>query len=163
MSSRESRAPLLDRLVDLEPWIPREPRPSRTLDRRGLRESIRRELERLFNSRCPLPAERLAGRPRTVLEYGIPDFAGLTPRRFEDRVRLAELLREAVEAYEPRLRRVRVEVAAVAGDDEALACRVEGETVVDGVAEPVSFPTLFSAGGAGVELAGVEIEDPGDG
>lgn len=156
--SEEVRAPLFDRLVDLEPWVPREPRPQRTLDRAALRESIRRELTMLFNTRCPLPTDRLEDRPLTVLEYGVPDFSGFSPRNVEDRRRLATLLTRAVAAYEPRLARVWVEVEATSGDDTALACTVCGELRVDGVAEPVAFPTLLAAGRRSVVDAARTVE-----
>lgn len=138
----EVRTPLFDRLVDRDPWLRREVgRPRRTLDLRGLRESVRLELERLFNTRCPLPAHRLADRPRSVIDYGIPELTGFTARSFEDRDRLAELFRRAVEAFEPRLGDVRVRLEPVPGDDLSLAGIIEGVLRVDAVAEPVSFYT----------------------
>lgn len=139
----EVRTPLFDRLVDRDPRLRREVRAMRTLDRRGLRESVRRELERLFNTRCPIPAHRLAGRPRTVLDYGIPDLSGFSPRSYEDRERLADVLRRAVEAFEPRLAEVRVHLEPAPGDELALAGRIEAVLVTDSIPEPVSFLTVL--------------------
>jgi len=136
----EVRTPLFDRLVDRDPWVRREVgRPQRTLDRRGLRESVRLELERLFNTRCPLPAHRLADRARSVIDYGIPELTGFSARNVEDRDRLAELFRRAVEAFEPRLEDVRVRLEPVPGDDLSLAGFIEGILRTDDVPEPVSF------------------------
>jgi type VI secretion system protein ImpF len=137
------RTPLFDRLVDRDPRLRREVRPLRTLDRRGLRESVCRELERLFNTRCPIPAHRLAGRPRTVLDYGIPDLSGFSPRSEEDRGRLADILRRAVEAYEPRLAGVRVRLDPAPGDDLALSGSIHAILITDSVPEPVSFLTVL--------------------
>src|SRR6266852_2309925 len=93
MSERpiEVRMPLFDRLVDRDPRLAREERPLRTLDRGGLYESVRRELERLLNTRCPFPAHQLGGHERSVIDYGIPDFAGFSARSFADREQLAEV------------------------------------------------------------------------
>jgi type VI secretion system protein ImpF len=139
----EVRTPLFDRLVDRDPRLRREVRPLRTLDRRGLRESVRRELELLFNTRCPFPAHRLAGRERSVIDYGIPDFSTFSPRSFADRERLADLLRRAVEAFEPRLADVRVHVEPLPGEDLALCGRIEAVLLADPVPEPVSFETVL--------------------
>jgi type VI secretion system protein ImpF len=141
MEQVEVRMPLLDRLVDHDPLSSRELRPTRTLDRRGVRESIRRELEILFNTRCPFPVHRLGGRPRTVIDYGIPDFSTFSARNFNDHGRLANVLREAIAAYEPRLSNVRVHIAQIAGDDMSLAGSIEADLVVDNVPTPVSFLT----------------------
>jgi type VI secretion system protein ImpF len=145
MSERkiEVRTPLFDRLVDHDPRLGREERPLRTLDRGGLYESVRRELERLLNTRCPFPAHRLGGRERSVIDYGIPDFAGLSARSFADRERLAEVLRQAVAAFEPRLSEVRVRLEPVPGDDLALAGRIEALLRVGALPEPVSFVTVL--------------------
>ena len=149
----EVRTPLFDRLVDRDPWLRREVgRPQRTLDRRGLRESVRLELERLFNTRCPLPAHRLADRPRSVIDYGIPELTGFSARNFEDRDRLAELFRRAIEAFEPRLEAVRVRFEPDPDDDLSLAGLIEGLLQVDSVAEPVSFHTSVETRSGQVEV-----------
>jgi type VI secretion system protein ImpF len=135
--------PLFDRLVDRDPSLRAEVRPMRTLDRRGLRESVRRELEQLLNTRCPVPAHHLAGRPRTVIDYGIPDFSTFSARSFADRQRLADILRQAVETYEPRLGRVRVTIEPVEGDDLVLAGRIDAVLLIENAPEPVSFVTVL--------------------
>jgi type VI secretion system protein ImpF len=137
----EVRMPLFDRLVDRDPRLHHEMRPTRTLDRRGLRESVRRELEQLFNTRCPFLAHRLPIRERTVIDYGVPDFSVFTPRSYDDRVRLAELLRRTIEAFEPRLIDVQVSLELHPGNDRALLGVIEAKLLTDRVAEPVSFET----------------------
>lgn len=137
----EVRTPLFDRLVDRAPKLRHEVRPARTLDRRGLRESVRRELERLLNTRCPFPAHRLADRPRSVIDYGLPELTGFSAHSFDDRERLAELIRQAIAAFEPRLAGVRVRLEPVPGDALSLAGHIEAVFQGDSVTEPVSFHT----------------------
>jgi type VI secretion system protein ImpF len=137
------RAPLFDRLVDLEPQVPAEPRPLRTLDPRGLRESVRRELERMLNTRSSLPVDRLDERGElTVLEYGIPDLSAFSAGSEEDLARMAGVVSRAVAAFEPRLRQVRVAVERLEGA-RSLRLRIDALLMIDEVAEPVSFPTLL--------------------
>lgn len=137
----EVRMPLFDRLVDRDPRLRHELRPTRTLDRRGLRESVRRELEQLLNTRCPFPAHRLPIRERTVIDYGVPDFSVFSPRSFDDRARLADLLRRAIEAFEPRLIDVHVSLEPQPGNDLSLLGLIEARLLTDLVPEPVSFET----------------------
>ena len=148
----EVRMPLFDRLVDRDPRLRHEMRPTRTLDRRGLRESVRRELEQLFNTRCPFPAHRLPIRERTVIDYGVPDFSVFTPRSYDDRVRLAELLRRTIEAFEPRLIEVQVTLEPHPSNDRALLGTIEAKLLTDMVAEPVSFETSLDLKEGKVEV-----------
>ena len=136
------RMPLFDRLVDRDRFLRRDLVQVRTIDRRGVRESVRRELEQLFNTRCPIPAHLLPSRTRTVIDYGIPDFSTFSARNPFDRTRLAEVLRQAIGVYEPRLANARVEIEA-AGNDFELTGIITADLVVDGVHEPVLFTTAL--------------------
>jgi type VI secretion system protein ImpF len=151
-------APLFDRLVDLDPHVPAEPRPMRTLDPRGLRESVRRELERMLNTRSSLPVDQLDAREElTVLEYGIPDLSAFSAGSEEDLVRLAAIVARAVAAFEPRLRRVRVAVERLQDGPRELRLRIDADLVAGEVAEPISFPTLLS-----IRSGTVEVKTVGD-
>jgi type VI secretion system protein ImpF len=151
-------SPLFDRLVDREPQIPAEPRPLRTLDPRGLRESVRRELERMLNTRSSLPVDRLAEREElTVLEYGIPDLSAFSAGNEDDQRLLAGLVARAVAAFEPRLRRVRVAFERLEDGQRSLRLRIDAELMTNEVAEPVSFPTLL-----GLRTGTVEVGALGD-
>lgn len=104
------RALLFERLVDLEPGRREEERPFRVLSREELWESVRRELGRLLNTRCPVPLQLLGEEERTVINYGLPDFTSLSPQSGNDRKLIADLIGRTVTAFEPRLRNVRVTV-----------------------------------------------------
>ena len=152
LRDKNVRRPLFDRLTDLEPERQIEVRPARSLERRGLKESVRRELECLFNTRIPLAAEAVQGRPRTVLEYGVPDFSTYSPHNPDDVRRLEEHLREAVEAFEPRLDEVAVKAHTAVPGKQGLGVQVDAVMIIDGVREPVSFPTVFQEWRARVGL-----------
>ncbi len=137
------RAPLLDRLVGHDPRSLGGRRPSHTLTREGLKESVRRELQTLFNTRSALPAPLHLTRELTVIDYGIPDLSDFSAANVEDHARLAKLLERAVAAFEPRLTAVRVVVDGYAESERSLAVTVEAILVVEAWREPVSFPTLL--------------------
>ncbi len=145
-----ARALLFERLEDRDPWSA-EARPFRVHGREGLRESVARELSRMLNTRCPLTPEELAGRPRTVLEYGLADWS---PAHGRDPAALAVLeaeARRAIEAYEPRLREVRVKAEPVFGRDREVRLTVDAVLAVEGGGrEPVSFPLVMGEEGKAV-------------
>lgn len=123
------RTPLFDRLAGAE----------RTLTAGGLRESVRRELELLFNTRSSFPSHRLPGAPLTVIDYGIPPLTDFAARNADDRIRLANALQDAIAAFEPRLAAVRVRAVPPAADQMYLEFSVEGHLVCGAVREPISF------------------------
>jgi type VI secretion system lysozyme-like protein len=137
------RALLFERLTDEDPRSPaEEARPFRVHETRELKESVRRELARLLNTRCSVSTRQLGARTRSVLDYGIPDFSSLSALSGDDQNRLASLVEQTVAAFEPRLRDVRVSVAGVRPDDRALVLSIEATLVLGTHAEPVSFPLL---------------------
>jgi len=137
-----ARAGLLDRLTDLEPNVPEEPRPLRTYTRDELIDAIIRELDRVFNTRCIVPKKELKQRERTVLEYGVSDYTGMNPRALEDHQTLARSIREAILRYEPRLQQVKVSVDPDPPNERTLVVHVEALLQFEGIREPVSFPII---------------------
>lgn len=137
--------PLFDRLIDRELHFPKEVRPLRTVDPKGLRASIQRELARLVNTRVQLPLDRLERRLRTVIDYGIPDFGSFSARNHEHRDRLEVILARTIEAYEPRLEDVRVVLEEPGTDATTLNGKIDAMLVLGEAREPISFATLLSA------------------
>jgi type VI secretion system lysozyme-like protein len=123
------RTPLFGRLTGGE----------RTLDRQGLRDSVRGELELLFNTRSSFPSRRVPGAPLTVIDYGIPPLTDYAARNSDHQTELAAALRTAIEAFEPRLASVRVLVIPPEEDTIALTVTIQADLVIDSVREPVSF------------------------
>lgn len=134
-----ARALLFERLVD-DRHAPRHSQTNRVLDQSALKESVRREIERLLNSRCPVSTELIGDDERTVVNYGIPDFSALSPRNSHDRKLLADIVTQTVNAFEPRLRGAQVIVERFEEDEHALIVRLEANLFVGTVNEPVSFP-----------------------
>lgn len=135
-----ARATLLDRLADENPHVAEEAKPLRTLDRAGLRQSVRRELERLLNTRASYPPDVLNRQERTALNYGIPDYYHLSPKSPADHRILESDLSRAISFYEPRLREVQVAIQSYDEDRKALIASVNGVIVVESIRDPVSFP-----------------------
>jgi type VI secretion system protein ImpF len=139
---RYARATLFDRLVDLEPELSREPQPLRTFNKKELLASVRSEVGRLLNTRCPTPANLDGEQEQTVIDYGIPDFSSFYPQNPDDQRRLALVVSKAISAFEPRLQQVRATVEEVENDIRALRIRIDAVLVYESVREPVSFPVV---------------------
>lgn len=142
---RGARAPLFDRFGDAEgeggaaflPWHAARGGASLTLS--ALERSIMTELDRLLNTRCAATLAQLAGRRRSVLDYGLPDYSTLYTADLTHRRQLGDLVRDTIAAFEPRLREVQVDVAFNPNSRQALEVGVSGRLLAEGRLEPVSF------------------------
>jgi type VI secretion system lysozyme-like protein len=136
-----ARAPLFDRLAGREPPAGGDPpRALRILDRSGVRESIRRELTRLLNTRRPeYGAQAIAGLEPTVIEYGLADYSAMHTQDPEAQKRLSAMIRDAIERFEPRLREPKVEARPLAGSEKALLVAVSGTVTIGREVERMTF------------------------
>jgi type VI secretion system protein ImpF len=137
-----------------------------------LREAVRRDIEALFNVERfesePLltdverhqfesPAELLRAFPAvrtSVLNYGVPSFAGRRARDFNPD-RLARELREVVAIYEPRLKADTIVVRVVTNDAAGFRIEVEGVLMLSPVPERLWLSTVIDldSGRAATRLA----------
>jgi type VI secretion system protein ImpF len=133
---RGSSMPLFDRLSSLESTgnagafllLPEQ-----------LEASIAKELSRLFNTRCRLMPSQYGESTGTVIDYGIPDFSALSPRRGEDRELLESALTRAVAFFEPRLANVVVKVSTVPQRGDAALAVVSGDMAIGLKTQRMSF------------------------
>jgi type VI secretion system protein ImpF len=96
---------LLDRLIDDAPDKREDAREQRAFTETQLRESVRRDLSALFNTTRLEACVDLSHFPEvrtSSVNYGIADLAGATLSGV-DVEELGQMLRDAVERYEPRL------------------------------------------------------------
>jgi type VI secretion system lysozyme-like protein len=75
----------------------------------------------------------------SVIHYGIPDFSHVNAGSALERDALAELLARTIEAFEPRLRKVRVILKPISENRRALAGRMDALLRLGLVSEPVCF------------------------
>ena len=146
-----AKALLFERLTDQDPAIPLESQPFRSYDVASVRESVRTELVRLLNTRCPLPVPAKE-EGRVLLDYGIPDFSYMVAASPTDVERLALAVERAIAAFEPRLRYVHVVVKPGKNSQTMISGSITGIMAVGEVNEPVSFPLLLSMKNGGAEI-----------
>lgn len=136
---------ILDRLIEGDSLLRAG---GRTLD--DLRETIRRDLETLFNT-LPVIDESPALSPelqRSVLGYGFPDLTSLSGDPARIQRLLAQRVQSALARFEPRLRDVRVSPSETRpGGDGTLGFAVEA-SLTDSPEHRLQFSlALHSKGG----------------
>lgn len=137
--------PLLDRLVDRDPRSSQEPLMSRAQSVRLLKESLRRDIEWLLNSRRIFEesTDPKAELTHSLYNYGLPDITHYSFNSSRDMNRVTWLLENTVAIFEPRLRNAKVFVEPVDKGSLKIKFRVEGMLVMDPAPERVSFDTTL--------------------
>ncbi|MCY2996112.1 MAG: type VI secretion system baseplate subunit TssE [Planctomycetota bacterium] len=135
---------LLDRLADDAPEQRRESANQRVLTAQKLRSCVLRDLTWLLNS-CDLGVRNLRDQyshvATSVLNYGVPDFTGLTTSSV-DADELAQLVRQAIWNFEPRIRRETLQVRVVANANQLTTNALVFEITGDLWAQPVPLELL---------------------
>jgi type VI secretion system protein ImpF len=144
--------PILDRLMDREkdrdrdrsiPASPgADPYRSRSASVRGLKASLRRDLEWLLNTRRNPHAapDSMAELSQSLYNFGLPDFSTFSADAPKDRQKLVVEIERTVALFEPRLRNIRVVLIEGSGvGTRALRFQIEGSLQMDPSAEHISF------------------------
>jgi type VI secretion system protein ImpF len=145
---------VLDRLIDHEPDISRESLASRSKNLRELKQSVRRDLEWLLNTR-----QRAGGLPDelkeacdSVVMFGLPDFTTLSMDSADDQNFIKHEIEEAVRRFEQRLEGVVVSVEPALPTDRVLRFRIDARLKVDPAPEPITFDTVLQLGSGEYEV-----------
>jgi len=136
---------LLDKLFDDDPHSP-APAAVRQLSIEELKGTVARDLESILNSRIVFTESDLAMLPecrRSILTYGLHDFAGLSLASHYDRAFICKSIQQAIERHEPRLQRVSVTLELNERSTNALYFGIQALLVVHPAQEPVNFDALL--------------------
>lgn len=145
---------ILDRLLDFAPDISREPPASRAKSLRDLKQSVRRDLEWLFNTRNHSDEinEQLEEVSKSLAVYGLADFTGTGVKSPGEQKKLVQSLESAIKIFEPRLMDLRVSLEPIDDIKRILHFRIEARLKVDPVPEPVTFDTVLQMGSGNFEV-----------
>ena len=139
---------VLDRLIDLDPREGREAPKSRSTSLAELKQSIRRDLEWLLNTRCHTEAldDVATEAKRSVAFYGMPDIVGVNAQNHAEQQRLVKAMDTAIRFFEPRFLNLKVTMEPVSTVDRQLKFRIEASLDVDPAPEPIVFDTALQIG-----------------
>jgi type VI secretion system protein ImpF len=139
---------VLDRLLDYEPEILREPLASRSKSLRQLKQSVKRDLEQLLNTRQSgdwLPAE-LEELNNSLAAYGLPDFSSVSIKSPAEQNRLRRALESSIALFEPRLEDIIVTLLPLSDYQRSLHFRIDARLRIEPAPEPVTFDALLQLG-----------------
>ena len=136
---------LFDRLMD----TPVHGAASGTVSRLSieeLKDTVARDLEALLNTRTVIPEDLLKQYPecsRSIVTYGLNDFAGLSLSSSDDRAYICQCLEKAIARHEPRLRNVRASLEVHEGSINRLNFAIAALLVVHSSQEAVNFDAVL--------------------
>lgn len=139
---------VLDRLLDFEPKSSQEAPKSRSKSLAELKQSIRRDLEWLLNTRS-YPGEideNLEEVNNSVMVFGLPDFTGMSAKSDSELKRLKSTLEKAIKIFEPRFLNLKVSLEPVSDIDRLLKFRIEAQLNIEPSPEPIAFDTILQLG-----------------
>lgn len=145
--NQDIQASVLDRLIDDQPGVSREPVQHRLLSINQIKASVIRDLENLLNTRrqiTPIPSE-LGEVGNSLFVYGLRDFTSKDTRSPSIKQQLRHDIEKTIARFDSRLRNVTVRIESATPSERNIRFRISGLLVVDPVTEPVMFDTYFDS------------------
>lgn len=145
---------IVDRLLDFEPTNPNEAPKSRSQGMRELKQSVRRDLEWLLNTRHSPEeiSETLKEVNKSVAKFGLPDFTGSSSQNDDDRRNLIRNVETALQIFEPRFINLKVSLEEVNKVERGVKFRIQATLRVEPTPEPVVFDTILQVGNGDFEV-----------
>ena len=139
---------VLDRLLDYEPKAVKESPKSRSKSLAELKQSVRRDLEWLLNTRQYIGnvEENLEEVNKSVAVYGLPDFTGISAKSHTELKRLTRSVENALKIFEPRFLNLKVTLEPISNIERLLKFRIEAQLNIDPSPEPIAFDTVLQLG-----------------
>ena len=159
MAKIEADQPLvpsvLDRLIDEQPTATRELPKTRNQVLRELKQSLRRDLENLLNTRWrptswPKSLDELE---LSLVNYGIPDVTGTDLGSAARREEFRRIVEKVIERFEPRFKSVKVQMLETTEPaDRTLRFRIDALMYAEPAPEPVVFDSALKPATGNVEV-----------
>ena len=111
-----------------------------------VKDSVASDLEALLNTRAVISENTLQSYPqcnRSIISYGLSDFAGLSLASIDDRAFVCRGLEKTIARHEPRLRNVRATLEVDHNSINKLYFGITALLVVHESKEPVSFDAML--------------------
>jgi type VI secretion system protein ImpF len=145
---------VFDRLLDFEPEAKTESVKSRSKSLRELKQSVRRDLEWLLNTRqiaTEIP-ETLVELNKSVFAYGMPDITGTSAKNLSEQKRLVKQIETAIKNFEARFLDVKVIFEPINNIDRTIRFKIEARLDIEPTPEPIVFDTVLQLGSGGFSL-----------
>ena len=158
---KKLRPSIIDRLFDDEPDNKNELDPGQHQKLKQLRNSVRRDLESLMNTRFRViePGEEYPELEKSLLNYGLPDLATINITDLEKRKDFTSQLEKILKEFEPRFKNVNVSYFDNKDNtDRTLRFRIDATLYADPSPEVVVFDSVLEP-----VTRSISIEEAGHG
>lgn len=143
-ATKRIRPSILDRLLDDRPDLSRDSVDRHNSGLTELRESVRRDLEQLLNTRHRALSAPGGPLDLSLVNYGLPDLQTINFVSPEGRIAFCHLLEQQILQYEPRFKSVRVTMLErEQAHDQTLRFRIEALMYADPAPEEIAFDTAL--------------------
>ncbi|MDH5570340.1 MAG: type VI secretion system baseplate subunit TssE [Gammaproteobacteria bacterium] len=143
---KKLRPSILDRLLDNEPQNQVELDPGEHQHLKDLRNSVRRDLENLLNTRYRIiePTEKFEQLENSLMNYGLPDLATINIVDKNSRKEFTRQLEKTLKMFEPRFKSVNITYTDNTDDkDQTLRFRIDATLYADPSPETVIFDSVL--------------------
>ncbi|MDH5354603.1 MAG: type VI secretion system baseplate subunit TssE [Gammaproteobacteria bacterium] len=143
---KKLRPSILDRLLDDAPANRVEAESSKHQKLKQLRQSVRRDLENLLNTRLRIiePDDEYAQLKHSLLNYGLPDLASVNITNIDKRKAFVQQLESLLIDFEPRFKSVSVNYQDNSNSvDRTLRFRIDATLYADPYPEVVIFDSIL--------------------
>jgi type VI secretion system protein ImpF len=151
-------ASVLDRLLDDDPQATHELPASRHQILRQLKETVRRDLENLLNTRvrCLALPGQCDELNLSLVNYGVPDITGARLGSTQERAEFCRQLQAVIRHYEPRFQSVSVEPTPNPDtQDRTFRFRIDALLIAEPAPEPIIFDSELRPGTGTFKIEGV--------
>jgi type VI secretion system protein ImpF len=149
-------ASVFDRLIMGDHHQATEPPKSRVQVLRELKQSVRRDLEKMLNTRwrCKSWPPNLDEMELSLVNYGIPDFAGANMGTAATREELRRVIERMIKVFEPRFVSVKVSLPDNTDRiDRVLHFRIDALLHAQPEPEPVTFDSQVDLTSADIKVS----------
>lgn len=143
---RKLRPSILDRLIDNNPGNRVETDPDQHQKLKELRQSVRRDLENLLNTRMRVlePDHNYKNLQHSLLNYGLPDLATINISNLDKRKEFVQYLERLLLEFEPRFKTLSVKYRENNNaTDRTLRFRIDATLYADPSPEVVIFDSVL--------------------
>jgi len=140
------RPSIIDRLIDDELHVQIETEKNRHQQLKALRNSVRRDLENLLNTRYRMvsPPANFSELEKSLLNYGLPDLATVNITDPDKKMEFTRNLEKILREFEPRFKSVKVTFMDNKDNiDRTLRFRVNATLYADPAPEIVVFDSIL--------------------
>ncbi|MBL8793334.1 MAG: type VI secretion system baseplate subunit TssE [Planctomycetia bacterium] len=148
---------VLDRLLDDAPEVSKETPLSRNQVLRELKESVRRDLETLLNTRIRNLPIHTGGKElkHSLVNYGLPDVSGTSLGSPKEREEFCKVVQATIQQFEPRFKAAKVQLLTNTEPlDRTLRFRIDALLHADPAPEPIVFDSVFQPANEHFEVKG---------